>query len=129
MSCMESKTVLRAEFPELEGKTITEVYPFYKSILGEADELEDYDGEVEYFSYKGQYKPAYRYENAKWGIDRILHHESDYKTYIEMKENGLSLSEFEDMANEMSVKFGVDKLKVRLISYSWYNGGDEPIVF
>lgn len=126
---MEYKTVLRAEFPELEGKSRTEVYPFYKDIIGEADELEDYDGEVEYFSYEGKYQPVHRYEKDRWGIDHVLHHESDYKTYIELKTNGVSLSEFEEMASKMSVKFGVDKSKIRLISYSWYNGSDEPIVF
>ncbi|MBG9549752.1 hypothetical protein [Cytobacillus firmus] len=129
MSCNEKKVVLRAEFPQLQGKNRTEVFPFYKEILGVPSELDEYEGEVEYFEYEGKYQSAYDYNNKRWGIDWVLHHESDYKTYIEMRTNGVSLGDFEKMASAMSQIFGVDKSKVRLISYTWYNGVDEPIKF
>jgi hypothetical protein len=129
MSCNESKTVLRAEFPRLKGKSRNEAYPFYVKFLGEPIEVEEWNGEVDYFRYDGEYQPVYDYDSKRWGIDLVLHHESDYNTYIEMKTNGLTLDEFNKLANEMSLKFEVDKYKIRLISYSWYNGSDEPISF
>lgn len=123
--------VLRAEFPELKGKTKTEVFPIYKNLLGEPDEVDEYDGEVDYFRYDNdkKYRPAYQYKGKRWGIDLTLHHESDYKTYVELKTNGISLGEFETLAEEMAQKFGVDKSQIRLISYTWYNGVDEPVFF
>lgn len=129
MSCNETKIVLRAEIPRLKGKTMTEVYPFYLEILGEPNDLDEYDGEIEYFEYDGKYQPAHDYDSGRWGIDLVLHHKSDYKTYIEMESNGLTLDEFHKLAHEMSLKFTIDKYKVRLISYTWYNGADEPIKF
>lgn len=129
MSCNESKIVLRAEFPQLKGKNRTEVFPFYKDILGEPSELEEYEGEIQYFEYEGKFLPAYDFNKKRWGIDLVLHHQSDYKTFIKHKSNGLSLGEFEALANSMSQLFGVDKSKVRLISYTWYNGVDEPVTF
>jgi hypothetical protein len=129
MSCNETKIVLRAEFPHLHGKSRKEVYPFYQDILGEPNEVDEYDGEVDYFRYEGKYQPVHDYDNDRWGIDLILHHESDYKTYIEMNSNGLSLSEFDQLASSMSQVFGVDRKNVRLLSYTWYNGSDEPIKF
>lgn len=126
---MEEKIVLRAELPHLKGKTRNEVYPIFKDLLGEADELEEYEGEVEYFNYEGMYQPVCNYNGKRWGIDLVLHHESEYSTYIEMATNGLSLGEFENYAHEMAEKFGIDMYKVRYIGYSWYNGSDEPIQF
>lgn len=129
MSCNESKTVLRAEFPKLKGKTRQEVYPFFLNLLGKPEEVDEYDGVVEYFYYEGKHQPVYDYDSKRWGIDLVLHHESDYKTYIEMESNGLTLDEFNKLAHDMSLKFEIDKYKVRLISYTWYNGADEPIKF
>lgn len=129
MSCNETKIVLRAEFPQFQGKTRTEVFPFYKEILGEADEVNEWEGEIDYFKYSGKYQPAYEYKSKRWGVDWVLHHETDNKVYIEMKENGVSLADFEKMANSMSELFGIEKSNVRLTSYTWYNGVDEPISF
>jgi hypothetical protein len=129
MSCNETKVVLRAEFPRLKGKTRQEVYPFYLELLGEPTDKDEWDGVVEYFSYEGKYQPAYDHDSKRWGIDLVLHHESDYNTYINMETNGLTLDEFHKLAHEMSIKFEVDKYKIRLISYTWYNGSDEPIQF
>jgi hypothetical protein len=129
MSCNITKIVLRAEFPHLQGKSRNEVYPFYLDILGEPSDIDEYDGKVDYFEYEGKYQPVHDYDNDRWGIDLILHHESDYKTYIEMNSNGLTLDEFNKLANSMSQAFCVDKYKIRIISYSWYSGADEPIRF
>jgi hypothetical protein len=129
MSCNETKTVLRAEFPRLKGKSINEVYPLYVQFLGEANEVEEWKGKVDYFRYEGKFQPVHDYDSKRWGIDLVLHHESDYNTYIEMETNGLTLDEFNKLANEMSLKFEVDKYRIRLISYTWYNGSDEPISF
>lgn len=98
-------------------------------MLGEPETLDEFDGEIEYFQYAGKYQVVQDYKGNRWGIDLVLHHESNYRTYIEMETNGLSLEEFERLATEMSEKFNVDKKKIRLMSYSWYNGVDEPIFF
>lgn len=129
MSCNESKTVLRAEFPRLKGKSANEVYPFYKKLLGEPSDIDEWRGEVDWFEYEGKYQPVHDYENDRWGIDLILRHESDYETYIEMESNGFTLDEFHKLAHEMSLRFEVDKYRIKLMSYTWYNGADEPIKF
>lgn len=129
MSHTENKIVLRAEFPQLHGKSVTDVYPFYREILGEPSEMDEYEGEVFYFKHAGKYQAAHDYNNNRWGVDLVLHHKSDYTTYVGMKSNGLSLGEFDQLANTMPQMFEIDKSKVRLISYTWYNGGDEPIAF
>jgi hypothetical protein len=46
-----------------------------------------------------------------------------------MESNGLTLDEFNKLAHEMSLKFETDKYRIRLTSYNWYNGADEPIKF
>ena len=105
------------------------MFPFYKNTIGNPSELDEYEGEVEYFEYNGKYQPSHQYKGDRWGIDMVLHHETDYDTKIEMQTNGISLAEFLTLSQEMENKFGIDKSQVRLISYTWYNGGDEPVFF
>jgi hypothetical protein len=129
MSCNESKIVLRSEIPRLKDKTYNEAFLYFKEILGEPNEIDEYDGEVEYFQYEGKLQPIFDYDSKRWGIDLVLHHESDYKTYIKMKSNGLTLDDFNSLANQISLQFSIDKYKIKLMSYTWYNGVDEPINF
>jgi hypothetical protein len=132
MSCMERKTTLRMEIPSLQGKDYTEAFEYFRNILGEPEELDldEETGEVYYFSYEGKFQPVYDYSNKKWGADLILYHSSDYKVYVSSDyERGVTLKEFNMLADELVGKFGGNKEDIKLLSYEWYNGGDEPVRF
>jgi hypothetical protein len=125
---MEYKTVLRAEIPSLQGANKNTAYEYFKNILGEAPDVEDYDGEIEWFEYDGELQPIHDWDTKKWGIDLILKHTSDYKVKVKNDyKNGVTLTEFKELADRLVQKFGVNENQIRLISYDWYNGGDEPI--
>ena len=128
MSCMERKIVLRIELPQLKDKTTTEAYEYFKSILGVANEIDEWEGEIEFFSYDKSIQPITDW-NGSWGVDYVLHHSSGYKTYIGENFNGLTLKEFEERAFILSDLFGIKYNNVKLMSYNWYNGGDEPVTF
>lgn len=130
MSCMESKMVLRVEIESLKGNSYDEAYPYYKSFLGEADEVEEWEGNVEFFTYeksKHEFIPVLEYGEQRWGIDYIL----DYH-YDGRRRNGKSaytLSEIISATERICRTFNVSNDNVKLISYEWYNGGDEPVSF
>ena len=129
MSHDVTKTVLRVELPELKGKSRDNVYPVYRDLLGDAPELDMYQGEVEYFSYDGVYRECCDVDSNRWGIERVLKMESEYRTEIAGSQNGYSMGELNEMAQEMAEKFNVDPNQVRLTSYTWYTGTDEPVRF
>lgn len=134
MSCNEYKVVLRAELPVLKGCSFNDAYNYFKmshfkDILGEPTCLEvDDDGIVEYFSFeKTRFQPVYN--NDTWGIDYIIEHTSDFMYYIIQDNNDLTLQYLNQIADKLVDIFGVNKDKVKLHSYNWYNGSDEPIKF
>lgn len=130
MRCMESKMVLRVEIESLKGNTYDDAYGFFKAILGEADEVEEWEGNIEFFSYdesKHTYIPVLQYNEKRWGIDYIL----DYH-YDGNRRNGKSsytLTEITCLTEEIIRVFSVSKDDVKLVSYEWYNGSDEPVKF
>jgi hypothetical protein len=126
---MEWKTVIRAEIPSLRYENKNTAYDYFKKILGDASDVEDYDGEIEWFEYEGELQPVYDYDTKKWGIDLVLEHKSDYKTYVHsVCDNGVTLNEFQTFADRLIKKFPEVNIEtIRFISYDWYNGGDEPI--
>lgn len=136
MSYNESKTVLRVEIPELRGKSNKEAYEYFLPILGEPDDIDEWEGEVEYFSY---YEKNHKFvpvsensysrnaANDKWGVDLILAYGNDYNETI--GEANHSLGELQNLAQEMAEKFNIDPSRCKVVSYTWYNGGDEPIDF
>lgn len=126
-----TKTVLRAEFPELKGMSRAEVYPFYQKLMGDAPELEMYQGKMDYFSYEraGLYQECCDVEDNRWGVEKVLQHESCYGAQVEMKPNGYSMGELNEMAREMAESFGIDPNQIRYISYTWHTGTDEPVAF
>lgn len=136
MSYNESKTVLRVEIPHLKGKGMKEAYEYFYPILGEPDDLDEWDGEIEYFSYyekNHRFVPVDEYSygrdatNDRWGVDLILSYGNDYGD-CNGKANH-SLGELRQLAEEMAEKFNVDPDTCRVVSYTWYNGGDEPREF
>jgi hypothetical protein len=135
MSCTEYKTVIRAEIPVLNGKGMTEAYAYFQPILGEADYLDEWDGEVEYFQYeemKNDFVPVFEYsygktDNKRIGVDYILSYSNDYGS--SKGKTNFSFEELAKLAEVIAEKFDIDPKKCRLVSYSWYNGGDEPVEF
>lgn len=136
MSYNESKTVLRVEIPHLRGKSNKEAYEYFLPILGEPDDVDEWEGEVEYFSY---YEKNHRFvpvsecsygrnaANDKWGVDLILAYGNDYNENI--GDANHSLGELHKLSLELADKFNIDPNTCRVVSYTWYNGGDEPIEF
>lgn len=122
MSCVESKLVLRLELPFLKGKSNTEAYEYFKDILGEAEELDEWKGEVEYFNYQGKVQPITDYQGS-WGADYVLYDSSENMDY-----NG-SILEVNERAKEIASMFNMSEKDVKLFAYNWYNGGDEPVKF
>lgn len=127
MSCMESKLVFRCELPELHGMSHGEVLPYFAERMGDPSYIAENDGVINYFEYEGNLQPVYDYDNNIWGIDYIAGqvNENEYEDlYI-----SLSMGEIEMIFAELYGLFGVNEDDVRLVSYSWYNGADEPISF
>jgi hypothetical protein len=130
MSCDEFKTVIRAELKELEGKSKNAVYDYFKNLIGEAEDVDAYDdGIIEWFNYgddAGNFCPVQSYKNKQWGVDYVLSHTDDYGDRSKVN---LSIEEIKDYCKLLIDKFGVKESDCKLVSYSWYNGSDEPIVF
>lgn len=135
MSCNESKTVLRAEIPSLRGKDRGEVYKYFKPIIGEADDVDEFEGIIDYFHYDERnhdFVPVFemsygRGRDDKVGVDYILKYENDYG-FRRGKVNH-SIGELKKLSEMVGEKFNVSPDTVRIVSYTWYNGSDEPIIF
>lgn len=130
MSCMESKIVLRVEIESLKGSTYDEAYPYFKAFLGEADDIDEWDGVVEYFRYdKSLHEiiPVREYNENRWGIDYILSYHYDGTLRIGKTE--FALTEIIDATEKLCRMFNVNNDEIKLVSYEWYNGGDEPVSF
>lgn len=130
MSCMESKMTLRVEIESLKGNTYEEAYPYFKAFLGEADDVDEWEGKVEYFSYDKSDNlivPVLQHKDKRWGIDYILDYHYDGRSKV--GKESYTLLEIDIIASKLSKTFSVNKDDIRLVSYEWYNGGDEPVSF
>ena len=135
MSYNETKSVLRAEIPQLKGKSRTEALEYFRQILGEPDDVDIWDGEVDFFEYEEKnhtYIPVEEYSYGKtdddrWGGDLILAYSNDYG--VEEGDMNYSLEELSVLADKMARKFNINPKNIRLLSYTWYNGSDEPRFF
>lgn len=125
------KTVIRGEIPSLQGFNKTNAYNYFKKILGEANDIDEYDNEIDYFEYQGEFIPVYDYNNKKWGVDLVLSHKTSSKTYIKSQyDKGINIKEFNELTEKLISKFPeIDKTKVKYINYTWYNSTEEPIYF
>lgn len=134
MSGMVYKSVLRAEIKELRGKGRTEAFAFFRPLLGEPEDIEVYEGEVEYFAYEEKAEalvPVQELSNRsngekRWGVDYVLSYSREDN---EGEDSIVSLASLNEISLELTKKFGIEPSSVRVLSYSWYNGGDEPILF
>lgn len=127
MSCMESKLVFRCELPELYGMSYEEVLPYFTERIGNPSYIDENDGVINYFEYEGNLQPVYDYDNNVWGIDYIAG-QVDENKHDDLRIS-LSVHEIEMIFAELFGCFSINEDDVRLVSYSWYNGADEPISF
>lgn len=130
MSREEFKSGFRVNIESLRGKSRTEALAYFRTILGEPDEIyhED-DGKVEYFRYKGEYQPqqeftyqAYPSKNDGWFVDKIVFKDdttSDCGLY-------LLLDRIKEEVEALKTKFNVTDKDIMIFAYTWYNGCDEP---
>lgn len=137
MSCNESKSVLRVEIPSLEGKSSDEVYEFFRNYLGEAEELDEYEGFVEFFLYRDRsVMPVrgYSYTNndlnktERWGVEYVFHHDPngyDLESYLRISDIESAWEELVEIFTEEVIS----KDDMVLCNYTWYNGVDEPVEF
>ena len=135
MSETEYKTVLRFQIPALDQKGYPEVLEYFRSRLGEPEDIDEWEGEIEYFSYPREalMRPVCR--NKQWGVEAVLVHTRYRDTFGYSpqlcKNQGVSLAELQKFGEEFS-KIGFDEKDIatmKLYSYSWYNGGDDPVHF
>jgi hypothetical protein len=128
MSFTEYKTVVRAKIKELNGADTRTALDFFKERIGEPEEIDEFDGEIEWFRYKddaGCFTPVSR--NKEWGIDFVIAHSNAYNG--DPQDVNLSLEEIEEYMKRLVLRIGVNLSDCRLVIYSWYNGVDEPIHF
>lgn len=128
MSHHESKCGIRANIKSLRGKNTNEAYEYFRSILGEPDDIDEYEGIIEGFYYKREYRPDKEYSCGNtsddgWFVDRII---SSGNSYDGQSKLYLPLHLLNQMVREMIEKFGVEEDDIMIFSYSWYNGSDEP---
>lgn len=135
MSCEVTKTSLRAEIPALRGKSISEAYTFFQPIVGEPDDIDHDEGVVDFFVYEGEkhrFAPVKGLrdksgEDNRWGIETVLSFENGYG--VKFGKSVHSLLELSAIGKELIEKFGVREEDIRLYSYTYYTGADEPIKF
>lgn len=135
MSCEVTKTTLRAEILSLRGKSISEAYAFFRQRVGEPDDIDHDEGIVDFFVYEGEnhrYAPVKGLsdksgEENRWGIETVLTYENgDGK---EFGKEVHTLQELSAIGKEFVEVFGAKEEDIRLYSYTYYTGADEPIKF
>ena len=127
MSCDVNVSLMRLKIDELTGSNGREAYLFFKDKIGEPDDFYDYgDDEVD-FHYNGE-KNYYDVKNfgQNWYADFVFHHSTDDHYSNDMC---LTLAQLHVQAQSMAEKFGGKFEDVRVCSYTWYNGADEPEVY
>ena len=125
MSSMESKAVLRLEVESLYGKNNHEAYQILKDIIGEAEEVYlNSDNTVDVFFYEGKYDVLSN--DDRWYIDLVLNRSVQWGDEEPLVEN---IHTIMNKAQELSLLFNEDISKIRLVSYQWYNGVDEPVYY
>jgi len=131
MSSTESKCGYRVPIESLRGKNWTEALAYFRELIGEPEDVDEYEGEVQYFTYADDAKyracpeeshGEYESKNDGWFIDMNL--DSGYGE--DHSDLHLTFGEIEKTVLELSEKFGVNKDDIMVFGYSWYNGVEEP---
>ena len=122
MSDNETKVAVIARLRELDGKNREDVIGFFKERLGKPDE---YDDDEDWFYRPEQDKIVpYSSLDDAWGVEYTIFI-SDYNEYYHTVYK--SLQEIQQIIEKMKQKFPeiLDE-DIKLVSYTWYNGVDEP---
>ncbi len=144
MSTTEYKTVIRKHVPVLKGLSPSEALEYFEKCLGrKAFEVErEDDGDktspVEYFCFYDPYSHKSKRDMIiptgiphfvdgwdHWYVDYILNWEDDDNSE---DPSVVSLEKLQEIWGVMNNVFGSEG-ECSLVSYSWYNCGDEPIEF
>ena len=130
MSENETKVAIRLEIKQLQGKSGHEAYLYFKEVFKrEPDDIDYYDHYdnnkiVNYFYYdSSEYDIIRDEDNNKWGIDYNLYCGEEHEYAI------INVFEIDDIVDNICDIFNVGRHECKLVSYVWYNGADEPIVF
>lgn len=128
MSDYETKSGIRVEIKSLKGKSRPEAYAYFQSILGDAEDVDEFDGKVEWFEYSGKFRPGDEYtygetDDDRWFVDMVA---SEGKEIDGEGDLYLSFEKLNSMVDELIEKFGIEREDVMVFSYTWYNGSDEP---
>jgi len=121
MSTTESITVVRMYFKsELTDEDIISIIEPLEPTLN----VDRYEGGIGYVSVdesKATYRP--RLVGAGWCIERIVSYEYEcFDSYVSITSDDL-----DGYLEELMAISGVDEDRgYEVVSYTWYNGGDEP---
>lgn len=147
MSTEITKVAFRFPLPELDGKDPGEVLPFYRKIIGEPEEIDEYEGVVQGFYYTSLpyveqnptafhdfVRPVQSLDTKQWGAEvvlGILNH--DYYHYNGWRPDVLNGHAIDvEGVREDLLALGFTEEQVgrgRVHAYTWHNGGDEPVTF
>lgn len=146
MSTTVHKTALRLPIPSLSGRPLEDVVAYFTEFLGEPEEVDGDENGLYYFGYPSWYEKnktrspmdfihPVTDNKGNWAFEILLalsldgyNHETglcpeclhgkplDTRAALELAET-LRLMGYEETA------------PCELVSYSWYNGGDEPVKF
>ena len=129
MRSNEFKSGFRVNLEFLRGKNKEEALQYFRSILGEPSDIEEYEGKVEYFRYDGEYQPlkeysygTYKTKDDGWFVDKIICEGCDGEDlgfYVK-------IDYIQKTVSELMEKFKVEEKDIMIFSYTWYNGSDEP---
>lgn len=123
MSDMESKMVVRGFIRSLEGVTDKEAYEFFRTRVGEPEEL-DFEDDFCYLFYSDPPNGGFKPVNCRggWAIDYIFEdHGHQYHPHFFVNYENLK-----EITEDMRDNYGVLLEDVSIQAYTWYNGVDEP---
>ena len=129
MDYFVSISAIRLEIPEFRGKKPSEVFKFFRNLLGDPDEYWTEDGEPSfYYDHETRgVRPVT--DGERWGLDIIL--TTDFDNEIPFYQTNISFFEAMDKVRDFSFKFGLkfDPLEARIVSYTFYEDDEEEISF
>jgi len=125
MSYNETKLAIRLEIKKLRCKSEHEAYLYFREIFKREPDDIDYDENniVNYFYYDSSEFEIVRDDNNRWGIDYNLHCGEEHETAI------INMELIDKLVDNICDTFNVYRYECKLVSYTWYNGADEPILF
>ena len=132
MSETRFKFAVCGHVPGLDNASWTEAYAYFKEKLGAAPEVDEYDGNIDYFSYFPDRKtvnvlgarPSTTSGITTWGYEYVL---EDCELGDEDRP-GVSLGEIDRICRKLW-ELDVCRENIQVVAYTWYTGVDEPCDF